>query len=149
MAALESHDELSTPRRLFVVVSRAEAHLIYHELRTEKTVPGQTLDLLAEVVAQLDGKLAAVEVRAGADGSPTAQLRMERPPNRVMVSVPAGQALVLAVHLRVPLLVSEALLQRRPTTGAPADVPGAAPPSGEVSAALTEIPDAFLRAFEE
>jgi bifunctional DNase/RNase len=125
--------------RLLVTISRAEAHVVYHELRGERTLPGQTYELMAEVVSQLQGKLTAVELVAGESGKPAARLRLQRPDGRSAVPTRAGQAIALAVHLKVPLLVAEALL-------------GTPTPEGEPTAlveAPSEVPDVFLRAFDE
>ena len=54
--------------RLLVTISRAEAHVVYHELRGERTLPGQTYELMAELVSQLQGKLTAVELIVGEAG---------------------------------------------------------------------------------
>jgi bifunctional DNase/RNase len=121
--------------RLLVTISRAEAHVVYHELRGERTLPGQTYELMAELVSQLQGKLTAVELIAGEAGKPSAQLRLQRPDGRSAVPTRAGQAIALAVHLKVPLLVAEVLLG---TPSLPDD------PS-----ALPDVPEVFLRAFDE
>ena len=99
--------------RLLITVSRPEAHVLYHELRAERTLPGQTFELMAQIVTQLSGKLTAVELIADEGGKPSARLRLERTDGRSTVPARAGQALALAVHLKVPLLVAEALLRAR------------------------------------
>src|SRR5687768_16592016 len=96
--------------RLLITVSKPEAHVLYHELRAERTLPGQTFELMAQIVTQLSGKLTAVELVADDTGKPSARLRLERTDGRSTVPTRAGQALALAVHLKVPLLVAEALL---------------------------------------
>ncbi|MCE7874213.1 hypothetical protein DYH09_28105 [bacterium CPR1] len=63
--------------RLLITLSRPEAHVIFHELRAEKTLPGQTFELMANVVTQLQGKLTAVELVADDAGKPAARLRLE------------------------------------------------------------------------
>jgi bifunctional DNase/RNase len=153
--------------RLLVTISRPEAHVLYHELRAERTLPGQTYELMAQVVTQLHGKLTAVELVADEGGKPAARLRLERTDGRSVVPTRAGQALALAVHLKVPLLVAEALLaadKRRPATS-PDDTgrteaqpaPAVSLESAAVSEAdvapdgpsPVEVPEAFLRAFDE
>ena len=144
--------------RLLITVSRPEAHVLYHELRAERTMPGQTFELMAQIVAQLSGKLTAVELVADEAGKPAARLRLERTDGRSTVPTRAGQALALAVHLKVPLLVAESLLSgdrakagslsdaqtaaADGTTGTKADV--AAEPAVPI-----EVPEAFLRAFDD
>lgn len=152
------------PGRLLITISRPEAHVIYHELRAEKTMPGQTFELIAEIVSQLQGRLTAVELVADEGGRPSARLRLERSEGRSTISTRAGQALALAVHLKVPLLVAEALLAHdkgaaaTKTAAQPAGSAGAEMPEGaslseaEVGAEATppvEVPEVFLRAFEE
>jgi bifunctional DNase/RNase len=127
------------PGRLLVTISRAEAHVVYHELRGERTLPGQTYELMAELVSQLQGKLTAVELIAGEAGRPAARLRLQRPDGRSEVPTRAGQAIAMAVHLKVPLLVAEALLG----TPSPTDAPPA------IAETHVEVPEAFLRAFDE
>jgi bifunctional DNase/RNase len=148
-------DEQAGPRsgRLLITVSRPEAHVIYHELRDERTLPGQTFELMAQIVTQLSGKLTAVELVADEAGKPTARLRLERHDGRATVSTRAGQALALAVHLKVPLLVAESLLNAdKAKAGSRSDVQPATAESASVSeadVAPIEVPEAFLRAFDE
>lgn len=144
--------------RLLITVSRPEAHVLYHELRAERTMPGQTFELMAQIVTQLSGKLTAVELVADEAGRPTARLRLERTDGRSTVPARAGQALALAVHLKVPLLVAEALLsidKARAATSVDAEATAKAGASvGETDAVKdapspVEIPEAFRRAFDE
>jgi bifunctional DNase/RNase len=130
--------------RLLVTISRAEAHVVYHELRGERTLPGQTYELMAEVVSQLQGKLTAVELLAGDAGKPAARLRLERPAGRSTVPTRAGQAIALAVHLKVPLLVAEVLI-----TGAAPATTSTEADAAAVAEALIDVPEVFLRAFDE
>jgi len=130
--------------RLLVTISRAEAHVVYHELRGERTLPGQTYELMAEVVSQLHGKLTAVELLVGDAGKPAARLRLERPDGRTAVPTRAGQAIALAVHLKVPLLVAESLM-----TGQPPAEPTSDGDVPAIAEATIEVPEVFLRAFDE
>jgi len=144
--------------RLLITVSRPEAHVIYHELRAERTLPGQTFELMAQIVTQLSGKLTAVELIADEGGKPSARLRLERTDGRSTVPARAGQALALAVHLKVPLLVAEALLstdKARAASALDAEATAkAGAPVPETDAvkdapSAVEIPEAFRRAFDE
>lgn len=156
--------------RLLITVSRPEAHVIFHELRAEKTMPGQTYELMVQIVTQLHGKLTAVELIADDAGKPAARLRLERTDGRSIVPTRAGQALALAVHLKVPLLVAEGLLNgEKPRNETVTDVTdetesaagvtaGDAAASSEAgadasatadAAPLVEVPEVFLRAFDE
>lgn len=149
--------------RLLITLSRPEAHVIFHELRAEKTLPGQTFELMANVVTQLQGKLTAVELVADDAGKPAARLRLEGAEGRSTIPTRAGLALALAVHLKAPLLVAEGLLKHEKAcseagsgTGAQADVPtGDLAEAGEADTEPAEQPDAidvpevFLRAFDE
>jgi bifunctional DNase/RNase len=163
VAVLErgSADEGNTGQRsgrLLITVSRPEAHVLYHELKSERTMPGQTFELMAQIVTQLNGKLTAVELVADDSGKPSARLRLERTDGRSTVPARAGQALALAVHLKVPLLVAEALLspdKARAASSVDAEATAkAGAPVPETDAvkdttATVEIPEAFLRAFDE
>jgi bifunctional DNase/RNase len=142
------------PGRILITVSRPEAHVLYHELRAERTLPGQTFELMAQIVSQLNGKLTAVELVADEGGKPTARLRLERTDGRSTIQTRAGQALALAVHLKVPLLVAEALLSgERAKAAAVTEMtePSAVSESDVAPEAADpiQVPDAFLRAFDE
>jgi bifunctional DNase/RNase len=147
------------PRRLLITVSRPEAHLLYHELRAEKTLPGQTYELMSQIIEQLNGRLTAVELLADEAGKPTARLRLERADGRSTIPTRAGQALALAVHMKVPLLVAEALLTGEKGAGT-GDKSSAVQPAVVSEAVITdvdavpevttstEVPEVFLRAFD-
>ena len=145
--------ERGSPRagRLLITVSRPEAHVLYHELRAEKTLPGQTFELMAQIVTQLNGKLTAVELIADEGGKPSARLRLERADGRSTVQTRAGQALALAVHLKVPLLVAEALLtgEKGQASASSEAAPIAEADVAPQAASPIEVPEAFLRAFDE
>ena len=71
VAVLERSPEACRPAgRLLVTVTRAEAHVLYHELRAERTLLGQTYELMAEIVSELKGKLTAIELIAGGASRP-------------------------------------------------------------------------------
>jgi bifunctional DNase/RNase len=147
--------------RLLITLSRPEAHVIFHELRAEKTLPGQTFELMAQVVTQLQGKLTAVELVPDEAGKPTARLRLERTDGRSAIPTRAGQGLALAVHLKVPLLVAEGLLKQkkvRTDGGAAGSGTQASVPAGDLTDAdadaadqtdAVDVPEVFLRAFDE
>ncbi|MGE3271885.1 MAG: bifunctional nuclease domain-containing protein [Chloroflexota bacterium] len=165
VAVLERENGPETAKgRLLITISRPEAHVIFHELRAEKTLPGQTYELMAQIVTQLQGKLTAVELVADDGGRPSARLRLERTDGRSTVPTRAGQALALAVHLKVPLLVAEALLNaEKSRTNSPAqsaesaasvgvgDAPGAGESDSDAAGASdgVDVPEVFLRAFDE
>jgi bifunctional DNase/RNase len=163
VAVLEREpDAQPTHGRLLITVSRPEAHVIFHELRAEKTMPGQTYELMAQIVTQLHGKLTAVELIADDAGKPTARLRLERTDGRSTIPTRAGQALALAVHLKVPLLVAEGLLNgEKPRSVLPESAAsvtaGESAASGEAGGetaapadmpSTIEVPEVFLRAFD-
>jgi bifunctional DNase/RNase len=138
------------PGRLLVTVSRPEAHVLYHELKAERTLPGQTYELMAQIVAELHGKLTAVELVAGEGGRPAARLRLERSDGRSTVPTRAGQALALAVHLKVPLLVAEGLLvAARSKSAATESAPVSEADVAPEAPAPIDVPEAFLRAFDD
>jgi bifunctional DNase/RNase len=150
----ESEQAVPRAGRLLITVSRPEAHVLFHELRAEKTLPGQTFELMAQIVTQLNGKLTAVELVADEGGKPSARLRLERTDGRSTVQTRAGQALALAVHLKVPLLVAEALLGGEKAQAGVQPAAGATEPVAEADVAPEasrpiEVPEAFLRAFDE
>ena len=149
--------------RLLITVSRPEAHVLYHELRAERTLPGQSFELIAQIVSQLNGRLTAVELVADDGGKPSARLRLERTDGRSTIHTRAGQALALAVHLKVPLLVAEALLSgERAQAGASSEARSGVQPASVEQAVGSEadiapaepthpivVPEAFLRAFDD
>ena len=132
------------PRQLTVPMSRPEAHMLAHELRGETTLPGLSFDLVADMLHALGGDLAAVELAPGADERPMARLRLESHEGRAVVPARLGLAIALAARLKVPLLLDEALL-------APGAAPAGAEPHPELrdDATPVEVPDVFLRAFDE
>ena len=118
--------------------------------------------ILPEGYTDLNGKLTAVELVADESGKPSARLRLERSDGRSTVPTRAGQALALAVPLKVPLLVAEALLtgEKGQTAAASESKPGGEPATDETSpvgeadvapktAQPIPVPEAFLRAFDE
>jgi bifunctional DNase/RNase len=140
VVVLETNE--AEPRHLAVPMSRPEAHMLAHELRGETTLPGLGYDMLGDVMHALGGDLAAVELAPGPEERPAARLRLESHEGRSVVPARVGLAIALAARLKVPLLVDEALLGeaspdfgRVDTEPAPADA--------------AEVPDVFLRAFEE
>jgi bifunctional DNase/RNase len=135
------------PRQLTVPMSRPEAHMLAHELRGETTLPGLSFDLLADMMHALGGDLAAVELAPGADERPMARLRLESHEGRAVVPARLGLAVALAARLKVPLLLDEALL----SSGAdPAEVEPRSPFRDSAGDTLpAEVPDVFLRAFDE
>jgi bifunctional DNase/RNase len=154
VAVLERQSQDCEPAgRLLVTITRAEAHVLYHELRAERTLPGQSYELMADIVSELKGKLTAIELIAGEAGKPTARLRLERSNGRSTVPARAGQALALAVHLKVPLLVAEALLTgsaaQTDPAGEDAEPATALAPSDAPGESAVEVPEVFLRAFDE
>ena len=142
---LETNERES--RRLTVPMSRPEAHMLAHELRDETTLPGLSIDLLADVIHALGGDLAAVELAPGADERPMARLRLESHEGRSVVPARLGLAIALAVRLKVPLLLDEALLVAGDAPAEPgsrAELPVQADEPTPV-----EVPDVFLRAFDD
>jgi bifunctional DNase/RNase len=124
-------------RRLELAVSRAEGHALLHELRAQRTLRAQTFELIAQVLAGLDGKVSRIELVPDADGRATATLHCEHPGGEITVPSGIGQAIGLALHLRLTVFVSESLL---PTEG------DRDPDAVMVSS--TEVPEAFRRAFD-
>lgn len=135
------------PRRVTVPMSRPEAHMLAHELRGETTLPGLGFDLVADVMHALGGDLAAVELAPGADDRPMARLRLESHEGRSVVPARLGLAIALAARLKVPLLLDEALLDADVLSASAGPEVGLR--AGEVQAEPAEVPDVFLRAFEE
>ncbi|MDP8925171.1 MAG: DUF151 domain-containing protein [Chloroflexota bacterium] len=145
VVVLETNER--APRQLTVPMSRPEAHMLAHELRGETTLPGLAYDVLADVMHALGGDLAAVELAPGADERPMARLRLESHEGRSVVPARLGLAVALAARLKVPLLLDEALLA--PGAGSTEGEPRAEPPTGPDATAPAEVPDVFLRAFDE
>ena len=117
-------------------IPRAEACALAHELVGKSSLRQQSLALLARCLEVRQGRIAAVRLAPGAAGTPTACLELAWPDGRSDEPITIGQALGVAVALRVPLLVSEALLTDQQHVPA---APSPTPASG--------IPPAFDRAF--
>jgi bifunctional DNase/RNase len=120
-----------------LAMTAAEACSLSHELEQRETVRGQAFGLLERVLAVAHGALLAVEVHQARPGLAMARLRVAHAGEVAVVTVEVAQAIGLAVHAGVPLLVSEAL-----TSPAEPD----APPEG---ADPTGVPAAFSRAFDD
>ena len=78
-----------------------------------------THDLMASVVDALDGRLDAVEVTELHDGAFLANLTLSGPAGQHRIDTRPSDAIALAVRLRAPLFVAEAVL----------DEAGALPPA--------------------
>ena len=119
---------------LALPISKPEACSLAHELIGKPSQRQQSLVLLARCIHTGDGRIAAIRIVLDATGAPAARLELEWPAGRVDEIIPVGQALGLAVLLRMPVLVDEALLTvQSPTTETPT---------------TTEVPTAFRRAFQ-
>jgi hypothetical protein len=130
--------------RLALPLARPEAHALAHELQGQPTLRAEAFALLPRLLGYFDGRVSGVELRPGRGGSPVARLRLDGLGGRRAVPVEIGQALSLAVALRLSVLVSEALLG--PLA---ADRPVALPePAVSGVAGPVEVPDVFRRAFD-
>lgn len=120
--------------------------MLAHELRGEATLPGLGFDLLGDVMHALGGDLAAVELGPGQDGRTRARLRLESHEGRSVVPARLGLAIALSARLKVPLLMEESLFG----DPSPDDKTATAEPTPVVEdASPAEIPDVFLRAFDD
>lgn len=135
VAVLEARAAALYPR-IALTVTPGEAHALVHELRHQDTLRTQAFALLARVLTNLHGRLAAVEIRPARDRLATALLRLECPTGRSRVPVEVGQAIGLAVRLKIPLLASRSLLRLLSA--------GAASPEPDQQ---TKVPAPFRRAF--
>ena len=145
MLVLETNER--DPRQVTVPMSRPEAHMLAHELRAETTLPGLSFDLVGDVMHALGGDLAAVELAPGADERPMARLRLESHEGRAVVPARLGLAIALAVRLKVPLLLDEALLSLEVSPAEAEPLSGLSTMADVTTPA--EVPDVFLRAFDE
>ena len=123
------------PALLALGLTRAEACSLSHELAAKPTMRQQSLALLARCLESRDARIVAVRILPGAAGMASARIDLAWPDGPAETAVETGQALGLAVALRVPLLVAEALLaEHQPTTNEPLAASG--------------VPAAFRRAFD-
>jgi uncharacterized protein len=105
---LREHD---APNRLLpIVVGHADAGSI--AIAASGSTPPRPLthDLMASVVDALDGHLDAVEVTELRDGAFIANLTLSGPAGERRVDTRPSDAIALAVRLRAPMFVSEAVL---------------------------------------
>lgn len=112
-----SHPE---ERALSLQVGIAEAHALQHELRGQETMRSQTVRLCDEITSVLGGHLVAARLIKQGPHLLTAVVEIATPDNVVALPAEPGQALAIAVRLRVPLFADPAVF--------PADLESTAPP---------------------
>jgi bifunctional DNase/RNase len=141
VAILEPRARGAGPR-LALTMPKPEAHALLHELHAQETLRGQAFALLGQVLDGLHARLAAVEIVPADDGAAVARLQLDDAQGTVRLPLTVGQGLGIAVSQRVPLLVAEAILATHAYQDGAAALDDT--PDG-----TTQVPDAFLRAFEE
>ena len=104
-----------------------------------------THDLMATLVASLDGHLDGVEVTEVRDGSFVAELTMSGPTGERRVDTRPSDGIALAVRLGAPMFVSEGVLDEAGTVLPSGDEP-AMPPTEQIDEALV---DSEVEAFRE
>ena len=105
---LREHD---APNRLLpIIVGQADASSIAIAASGNRLPRPLTHDLMAELVDALDGHLDAVEVTELHEGTFLANLAVSGPAGERRIDTRPSDAIALAVRLRAPLFVSEAVL---------------------------------------
>lgn len=105
---LREHD---APNRLLpIIVGQADASSVAIAASGARLPRPMTHDLMATLVESLDGHLDAVEVTELAEGTFLANLTISGPAGEHRIDTRPSDAIALAVRLRAPLFVSEAVL---------------------------------------
>lgn len=105
---LREHD---APNRLLpIIVGQADASSIAIAASGTRLPRPMTHDLMASLVDALDGHLDSVEVTELHEGSFIANLTVSGPAGERRIDTRPSDAIALAVRLRAPLFVSEAVL---------------------------------------
>lgn len=158
LIALEPRDA-ATRTRLVLPLSAAVACSLSHELAGQVTLRATAYALLGQVADALGGEVSAVEIVPAANGMAAGRLRISRQAGDVCVPVEIALGIGLAVVIGAPLWVAPELVQASPKldracgadlTAPPEALPGMLPELTVTTpepATLTEVPDAFRRAF--
>jgi hypothetical protein len=109
-AALVLREHEAPNRLLPIIVGQADASSIAIAASGTRLPRPMTHDLMASVVDALDGHLDAVEVTELHDGAFHANLTLSGPAGQRRIDTRPSDAIALAVRLRAPLFVSEAVL---------------------------------------
>jgi hypothetical protein len=109
-AALVLREHEAPNRLLPIIVGQADASSIAIAASGTRLPRPMTHDLMASVVDALDGHLDAVEVTELQDGAFHANLTLSGPAGQRRIDTRPSDAIALAVRLRAPLFVSEAVL---------------------------------------
>jgi bifunctional DNase/RNase len=102
--------ETQGERYLFIWIATAEAYSIAMELRGTAAVRPLTHDLLKSVIAELGGKIISVIVSELADDIFYARLVLDADGRHVEVDSRPSDAIALAVRAKVPIYVTESVL---------------------------------------
>ncbi|MBI4491671.1 MAG: bifunctional nuclease family protein [Chloroflexi bacterium] len=94
---------------LCLCLCASDGHALLHELRDQETSRSQALRLASRIAEALGGRLAAVHLAAHGAGLLRASLAIEIASGSIEVPTEPGQALALAVCLKLPLLADGAL----------------------------------------
>ena len=97
-------------RYLFIWIATAEAYSIAMELQGTAAVRPLTHDLLKSVIAELGGKIMSVIVNDLADDIFYARLVLDADGRHVEVDSRPSDAIALAVRAKVPIYVTERVL---------------------------------------
>jgi bifunctional DNase/RNase len=131
-----------------VPIEASAACSLSHELEGLSTPRTRAYALLLQAVHAVGGYIAAIMLVPGPSGDPAAQLRVGMPHRWDDQPIAISEALGLAVHTTLPILVSGVLAQVEPTPGA------STAPSSDLDGqhgphAQTTVPAAFLQALNE
>jgi uncharacterized protein len=98
-------------RYLFIWIATAEAYSIAMELQGTAAVRPLTHDLLKSVIAELGGKIISVIVNDLADDIFYARIVLDADGRHVEVDSRPSDAIALAVRAKVPIYVTERVLE--------------------------------------
>jgi bifunctional DNase/RNase len=108
--------DLTVDRYLFIWIANAEAYAIAMELQGTTAPRPLTHDLLKSVITELGGKMTHIMISDLVDDIFYARLVIDAEGRHVEVDSRPSDAIALAVRAKVPIYVSESVLERAAVT---------------------------------
>jgi bifunctional DNase/RNase len=108
--------DLTVDRYLFIWIANAEAYAIAMELQGTTAPRPLTHDLLKSVITELGGKMTHIMISDLVDDIFYARLVIDADGRHVEVDSRPSDAIALAVRAKVPIYVSESVLERAAVT---------------------------------
>lgn len=142
--------ERDDPNRLLpIVVAGADAASIAMAAQGVRPPRPMTHDLMASLVASLEGRLDGVEVTEVRDGAFVAELAVTGPAGAQRIDTRPSDAIALAVRLGAPLYVSEEVLDVAGAVPAPDAAPDPAQIDAEVDVCREFLADIDPADFDD